>query len=171
MSRDLPGRQGRGAVAADLPSLGYGCRTHPATHLPAHNAHSLHLQCNPTASASPPVQSHPRTLQVQHLSCGAADGHGTGWELEVCYLAGSCTQQMPAAALPGSPYPSYDLPKHWHVTGPCLLEKTVRSGEESLGRGRAAQLERISKRGQIGKALKTGARFRVVAIAKGEVAG
>lgn len=47
----------------------------------------------------------------------------------------------------------------------------MRSGEERLERGRAAQLERISKCGQIGKALKEGACVRVGAIAKGEVAG
>lgn len=37
-----------------------------------------------------------------------------------------------------------------------MLEKTTQSREERLERGRAAQLERISKRGQIGKALKEG---------------
>lgn len=40
-----------------------------------------------------------------------------------------------------------------------------------MERGRAAQLERISKREQIGKALKEGACVRVVAIAKGEEGG
>lgn len=52
-----------------------------------------------------------------------------------------------------------------------MLEKTTQSREERLERGRAAQLERISKRGQIGNALKEGACVRGVAIAKRDVAG
>lgn len=142
--------------------------------IPGCNAPSLHLQCNSTAPVPcpVPVQSAlcPRTLQVQHPT-ESRGGRGMGWELEVCYLTGPRVRQMPAAALPGGLYPSYDLPEHRHVTGPCTLEKTMRSGEERLERGRAAQLERISKRGQIGKALKEGACVRVVAIAKGEVVG
>ena len=57
------------------------------------------------------------------------------------------------------------------MTGPCVLGKTMQSGEERLERGRAARLDRISERGQIGKVLKEEACVRVVAMVKGEVAG
>lgn len=74
------------------------------------------------------------------------------------------------------PLPCPPVPAH-HLTFPsaacdwATLQKTKRRAGQRLERGRAAQLERINKLEQIGKALKEGACVRVVAIAKREMAG